>query len=111
MLESFQLNFVIYACFYSVVMFFFGVVIALIDIPLAYVLQKEIPDEYRGRVLSIVLSIGKMMLPAAMLSSGVLLNLIPTYVIPVAGGLLFLLFNMRSSNKLNIELTSENKST
>ncbi|MGE6260524.1 MFS transporter [Heyndrickxia sporothermodurans] len=111
MLESLQLNFVIYACFYSVVMFFFGVVIALIDIPLSYVIQKEIPDEYRGRVLSIVLSIGKMMLPAAMLSSGVLLNLIPTYVIPVAGGIIFLLFNIRSSNKLNIELTSENKST
>ncbi|WP_066295319.1 MFS transporter [Bacillus sp. FJAT-29937] len=111
MLKSLQVNSIVYACFYSVVMFFFGVIIALIDIPLSYVLQKEIPDEYRGRVLSIVLSIGKMMLPLAMVSSGVLLNIIPSYVMPIAGGVIFLLFNMRSSNSLNIELTSKSIST
>lgn len=85
-LKSLQMNSIVYVCFYSTVMLFFGVVIALIDIPLSYFIQKEIPDEYRGRVLSIGLSIGKMMLPVAMVSSGVLLNLIPSYFIPVAGG-------------------------
>ncbi|MGG0239260.1 MFS transporter [Bacillus rhizoplanae] len=110
-LKSLQMNSVVYTCFYSAVMFLFGVVIALIDIPLSYFMQKEISDEYRGRVLSIVLSIVKMMLPMAMIASGVLLNLIPSYVMPVTGGMLFFLFNMRSSKKLNFELTSENIST
>lgn len=109
--NSLQVNPIVYTYIYSAVMFFLGAIIALIDIPLSYILQKEIPDEYRGRVLSIGISIGKIMLPLAMLLSGVLLNLISSYAIPIVGGILFFLFNARSSNKLNIELNSENVST
>ncbi|MGM9986139.1 MAG: MFS transporter [Bacillaceae bacterium] len=107
-LESLQMNAIIYVCFYSTVMFFFGVIIALIDIPLSYFMQKEISDEYRGRVLSIGLSVGKIMLPIAMISSGILLNYMPSYVMPIAGGILFLLFNIYSLKKLNLELTTGN---
>ena len=59
--KSFEVNDFVYVITYCVVMFFLGLIIALIDIPLIYFMQKEIPDEYRGRVLSIGLSIGKMM--------------------------------------------------
>lgn len=111
MFKSLQLDSIVYVCFYITVMFCLGVAIALIDIPLSYLMQKEIPDEYRGRVLSIGFSIGKLMLPVAMVSSGVLLNLIPSYFMPIAGGMLFLLFHIRSSNKWNVELTSKSMST
>ncbi|WP_108670397.1 MFS transporter [Peribacillus acanthi] len=111
MLGGFPIDPIFYIVFYSAVMFFFGAIVALIDIPISYFMQKEIPDEYRGRVISIGISIGKTMLPLAMLTSGVLLNLIPSYIMPIAGGMLFLLFNIRSSTKLNIELTSEKTGT
>lgn len=111
LLKSLQLNSIVYTCYFIAVMFLFGVVIALIDIPLSYFMQKEIPDEYRGRVLSIGITIAKIMLPMAMISSGSLLNILPSYVMPVAGGILFFLFNIGSSNKLNFELTSKNIST
>ncbi|MFD2446910.1 MFS transporter [Bacillus sp. CGMCC 1.16607] len=107
MLEGFLLGALYYVIFYSTVMFLFGVAVAFIDIPIAYFMQIEIPDEYRGRVLSIGISIGKIMLPLAMVVSGVLLTFIPSYVMPVAGGILFLLFNMRSSKKMKVELTAE----
>ncbi|TKI73832.1 MFS transporter, partial [Bacillus wiedmannii] len=68
------------------------------DIPLIYFMQNEIPDEYRGRVLSIGLSIGKMMLPIAMVLSGLLLNYIPAYTIPIVGGFLYLIVIKVSSN-------------
>ncbi|ENQ3076995.1 MFS transporter [Bacillus sp. WLY-B-L8] len=108
MLKSLQLNSIVYTCYFIAVLFLFGVVIALIDIPLAYFMQKEIPDEYRGRVLSIGISIAKIMLPMAMISSGSLLNILPSYVMPIAGGVLFFLFSVRSANKVNFELTSKN---
>ncbi|WP_242223315.1 MFS transporter [Bacillus cereus group sp. BfR-BA-01380] len=108
MLKSLQLNSIAFTCYFIVVMFLFGVFIALIDIPLAYFMQIEIPDEYRGRVLSIGISIAKIMLPMAMISSGALLNVLPSYVMPIAGGMLFFLFNVRSANKVNFELTSKN---
>ncbi|PGO23437.1 MFS transporter [Bacillus cereus] len=105
--KSFEVNDFVYVITYCVVMFFLGLIIALIDIPLAYFMQKEIPNEYRGRVLSIGLSIGKMMLPIAMALSGLLLNYIPAYTIPIAGGIVFLILNKAYSNKLNLEIHSK----
>ncbi|MGG3562351.1 MFS transporter [Neobacillus rhizosphaerae] len=103
-LEKCQLFPLFYVIFYSIVMFLIGVIVALIDIPFSYIMQNEIPDEYRGRVLSIGISIGKAMLPLALVISGVLLNYIPSYMIQILGGLLFLLFNMRSTTRSEINL-------
>ena len=103
LLKDLQLNSSIYVFVYMVILFFFGIVIAFIDIPLAYIIQKEIPDEYRGRVLSIGLSFGKIMLPIAMIFSGALLSSIPSYVMPIAGGIAFYLVTLRSSRKLRID--------
>ncbi|PFS10519.1 MFS transporter [Bacillus cereus] len=105
--KSFEVNDFIYVITYCVVMFFLGLIIALIDIPLIYFMQKEIPDKYRGRVLSIGLSLGKMMLPIAMALSGLLLNYIPAYTIPIVGGIVFLILNKAYSNKLNLEIHSK----
>lgn len=96
----------IYGAYYCFLMFCLGIVIAFIDIPLAYFMQKEIPEEYRGRVMSIGISIGKTMTPVAMVVSGFLLELIPPYVLPISGGILYLLINLQSSRKMSINLPS-----
>ncbi|MGE8055799.1 MFS transporter [Bacillus mycoides] len=108
--KSFEVNDFVYVITYCVVMFFLGLIIALIDIPLIYFTQKEIPDEYRGRVLSIGLSIGKMMQPIALALSGLLLNYIPAYTLPITGGIVFLILNKAYSNKLNLEIHSKDYS-
>ncbi|QWU45364.1 MFS transporter [Bacillus sp. NP247] len=108
--KSFEVNDFVYVITYCVVMFFLGLIIALIDIPLIYFMQKEISDEYRGRVLSIGLSIGKMMQPIALALSGLLLNYIPAYTLPIAGGIVFLILNKAYSNKLNLEIHSKDYS-
>ena len=108
--KSFEVNDLVFVITYCVVMFFLGFIIALIDIPLIYFMQKEIPDEYRGRVLSIGLSIGKMMQPIALALSGLLLNYIPAYTLPITGGIVFLILNKAYSNKLNLEIHSKDYS-
>ncbi len=45
--KSFEANDFVCVITYCVVMFSFGLIIALIDIPLIYFMQKEVPDEYR----------------------------------------------------------------
>lgn len=105
--KSIEVNNIIFVTMYCAIMFFFGLMIALIDIPLIYFMQKEIPDEYRGRVLSIGLSIGKMMQPIALVLSGLLLNHISAYTIPIGGGIVFLILNKVYSNKLNLEIHSK----
>ncbi|MED0826977.1 MFS transporter [Bacillus pacificus] len=105
--KSFEVNDFVFVITYCVIMFFLGLMIALIDIPLIYFMQREIPVEYRGRVLSIGLSIGKMMQPIALALSGLLLNHIPAYTLPIGGGIVFLILNQAYSNKLNLEIHSK----
>ncbi|HDR7517732.1 MFS transporter [Bacillus mobilis] len=108
--KSFEVNDFVFVTTYCVVMIFLGIIIALIDIPLIYFMQKEIPDEYRGRVLSIGLSLGKMMQPIALAISGLLLNYIPAYIIPIVGGILYLIVIKVSSNRFTLEVHSKDYS-
>ncbi|HDR8184070.1 TPA: MFS transporter [Bacillus thuringiensis] len=108
--KSFEVNNFVFVITYCVVMIFLGLIIALIDIPLIYFMQKEIPDEYRGRVLSIGLSLGKMMQPIALAISGLLLNYIPAYIIPIVGGILYLIVIKVSSNRFILEVHSKDYS-
>ncbi|MED0932447.1 MFS transporter [Bacillus mobilis] len=108
--KSFEVNDFVFVITYCVVMIFLGLIIALIDIPLIYFMQKEISDEYRGRVLSIGLSLGKMMQPIALAISGLLLNYIPAYIIPIVGGILYLIVIKISSNRFTLEVHSKDYS-
>lgn len=108
--KSIEADNFVYVTMYCIIMFFLGLMIALIDIPLIYFMQKEVPDEYRGRVLSIGLSIGKMMQPIALALSGLLLNYIPAYTLPIVGGIVFLILNKAYLNKLNLEIHSKDYS-
>ncbi|QCR34130.1 MFS transporter [Lysinibacillus sp. SGAir0095] len=109
--EGAPFSHMIYGIYYSLLMFSLGIVIAFIDIPIAYFMQKEVPEEYRGRVMSIGISIGKTMTPVAMVVSGFLLELIPPYVLPIGGGIFYLLLNLLYSRKISINLSTELKSS
>ncbi|MES5955261.1 MFS transporter [Bacillus fungorum] len=108
--KSIVVNNLVYVTTYCMIMFFLGFIIVQIDIPLMYFMQNEIPEEYRGRVLSIGLSIGKMMQPIALAISGLLLNYIPAYTLPIAGGIVFFILNKVFTNKVNLEIHSKNYS-
>lgn len=61
-------------------------------------------------MLSIGLSLGKMMQPIALAISGLLLNNIPAYIIPIAGGILYLIVIKISSNRFTLEVHSKDYS-
>lgn len=75
-----------YLIYFIFIMVIIGITLAFIDIPLFYLLQTIIPDEFRGRVLSIGMSAAKIILPIALIIAGALIGLIPTYILPIAGG-------------------------
>lgn len=78
-----------------------GIMISFVDIPLSINLQKTIPDEYRGRVLSLGLSAAKIASPAALIISGIIINKIPAYIVPAAGGAVFFIIDIIMSLKNN----------
>ncbi|PAB59093.1 MFS transporter [Anaeromicrobium sediminis] len=98
-----QLSGIFYLIYYTTIMILFGVTISFIDIPFICMTQKYIPDEIRGRVLSIVISVGKVIAPIGLILSGILLNKIQPYVLPIGGGLLLLTFNLVILNKSKIK--------
>lgn len=87
-------NEIIYLIYFIIIMILSGIAISAIDIPIFYMLQNFIPDDIRGRVLSIGISIAKIILPVALIIAGVLINLIPAYILPIVGGMGLCIFSI-----------------
>lgn len=75
-----------YLIYYILITISAGMAISFIDIPVFYMLQQTIPDNFRGRVMSLGITIAKMVLPIALIMAGALINILPTYTLSIAGG-------------------------
>ncbi|MFS1513098.1 MFS transporter [Chengkuizengella sp. SCS-71B] len=84
-----------YTIYYVLIHVTFGIVISFVDIPVLTMLQKKIPDELRGRVLSVTVTLVKAFVPFAMLISGSMLNIFPAFWLTLVGGVLLLLISLR----------------
>lgn len=112
LLMNIRLNSINCLLYYSLIMIIFGIAISLIDMPIIYILQKIIPDKFRGRVLSISMSAGKVISPIALILSGFLLNKIPSYILPITGGVLLLVINIitiKISRIMDLDINSNYK--
>ncbi len=88
------MNETVYLIYFILIMILAGIAISFIDIPIFYTLQQTIPDEFRGRVLSIGISMAKIILPVALIIAGALINLIPSYFLPIISGVLLCIFSI-----------------
>jgi hypothetical protein len=89
----------IYLIYYCIVVGGLGMTIALIDFPIIYILQKTIADVYRGRVLSLFICIAKIIVPMALILSGIFMNYLYPWVLPNIGGGLLLMFSLAMYKK------------
>jgi hypothetical protein len=85
-------NFVI--IYYTLLMILRGIVVSWIDIPASVLLQKVVPENILGRVISVKLSIIKLIVPIKLMISGYFLEKISPFYILMIGSLVFLLFNI-----------------
>lgn len=107
LLMNLRINNINYLLYYSIIMIVFGIAISLIDIPIIYILQRVVPDEFRGRVLSISMSLVKIISPVALILSGFLLNKNSSYILPIIGGGLLLIINtitIKSSRIIDLDI-------
>jgi len=79
--------------YYTILMFLGGLVVAWVDIPASVLLQKVVPENILGRVISVKLSIIKTIVPITLILSGYLLELISPIYIILIGASFFLGFN------------------
>lgn len=78
--------------YYSFLLACIGFIIALIDIPFINNFQTKVPENIRGRSLSISISIVKVFTPIGYILSGSIISIIPAFYLPLCGGILLLLF-------------------
>lgn len=79
--------------YYCVVMCIIGVAVSFIDIPLLGILQKNISDKYRGRVLSLGMGLAKIISPIAFIISGALMDIVPMYLLQLFGSMPLFIYN------------------
>lgn len=83
-----------YLLYFIFIMILAGIAISSIDIPLFYMLQNTIPEDIRGRVLSIGISFAKIVLPVALIISGALISHLPAYILPIISGIALCIFSI-----------------
>lgn len=74
--------------YYMVVMFLFGATNILINIPIMVLLQKQIANEYKGRVFTIIETFAMAMMPIGTLLFGFLYDYVPAQWILLISGCL-----------------------
>lgn len=90
-----------YMIYYISIMVIFGIAISFIDVPILWIMQKTIPDNLRGKVLSISMSIVKLIAPLGLVISGMIINSVPVYIMTFAGGGILMLSNLMILNQKN----------
>lgn len=99
-----QISEIILLLYYSFTTVITGVAVAFIDIPIFYILQTTVSDEYRGRVLSIGISLGKIILPFGYLISGLLIKTVDPNILTSIAGITFILSIIVLKFKLNFKI-------
>lgn len=80
--------------YYSFLMFLSGISVAWIDVPANVIIQKIVPQNLLGRVLSVKMSIIKIIAPISLLISSFAIKLIEVEYIILTGAAIFLSFNI-----------------
>lgn len=109
-LNNYNINYL--TIYYFFIMMFMGICISLIDIPFSYNMQTNIGEEYRGRVLSLTISLIKTIVPISYLISGVLLDKFNPVGIIFLGGVITLIVSIvfyKLKNKKELQNSSKYK--
>lgn len=80
--------------YYTLLMLLTGIIVSWVDVPLNVLLQQIVPEKILGRVLSVKLSIIKVIVPIALIISGYLVNQVSVAFLFVSGVLIFTIFNI-----------------
>ncbi|WP_128895553.1 MFS transporter [Longirhabdus pacifica] len=93
--------------YYCVLMFLFGIVLPLINVPVETYLMRMIDDEYRGRVLSLLSSGVRVITPIAIVIGGALVNYTGGYLLVLCGGILLFMYAWSQSKSPTMQTLEE----
>jgi MFS transporter, DHA3 family, macrolide efflux protein len=81
-----QLSFLLYMA----LLFVMAIFIAMLDMPMMVVMQREIPNDMLGRVMGVLGTISAGLAPLGIILAGVFMDMIPAYIVFFITGIYFL---------------------
>jgi MFS transporter, DHA3 family, macrolide efflux protein len=82
-----QLSFLLYMA----LLFVMAIFIAMLDMPMMVVMQREIPNDMLGRVMGVLGTISAGLAPLGIILAGVFMDMIPAYIVFFITGIYFLI--------------------
>lgn len=87
--RSFSIN--VFFIYYALIMIIVGVVMVIVNTPLMVYIQRTSPDKIRGRVIGVLMTMAGGIAPLGIVAAGVLIDLTPPFVIPIASGTIIIM--------------------
>lgn len=88
---------------YTIIIFIMGVSTIMVNIPIFVVLQRKIPDSFRGRVFGLLRTTVMAMIPFSFLLAGLLIEKIMPFILPIAGGVGFLVIVLFAAKNKHVK--------
>lgn len=79
--------------YYALLLACSGLIVSLIDIPFINNFQTMVPENIRGRSLSISVSAVKIFTPIGYILAGSIMEIVPAFYLPLCGGVLMLFYD------------------
>lgn len=86
--------------YYALLLTCSGLIVSLIDIPFVNNLQTKVPEDIRGRSLSISVSTVKIFTPVGYILSGILMEIVPAFYLPLCGGGFLFIFYLLTNRRV-----------
>lgn len=86
--------------FYLVMFLAFGFANPFVNIPVFVMMQRQTPDNYRGRVFGLIQTMCMAITPVAYLLAGAIMDLVPPWSVPLGSGVaMFFVIMLLARNK------------
>jgi len=80
--------------YFMLLNFMIGCALIFVNLPFFIMLQKQTPDEYRGRVNGLLGTMSLSISPIGMILGGLLIDLLPSFILPLICGMLFMVLSI-----------------
>jgi MFS family permease len=92
----------VYGCL-LIILLVIGFISSILNIPTKSLIQNLVPDKLRGRIFGFLNTVNQGLVPVSMISIGVLLDVVPAYLLFVGAGVFWLLNILVGFSKTDLE--------
>lgn len=92
-----------YFVYYIICLLIGGVAVVSANIPMYIIIQRETPDNIRGRIFGLLETLCIGISPIGLILSGLLIEKIPVYILPILSGIAMIILTVKMASNDEIK--------